>query len=78
MTVLSDIKKTIAQAQSLMGQYMLFSESTEDPSVKSMFTKMKEDMEAHIDSLNLRATFIENNNQLYAKEKKKLEAVTKK
>lgn len=64
MTVQSDLKKALASAQSALGSYSTFAESTQDQSAKQMFQQMAQDMQRHIDQLNSRLSYIEKNNPL--------------
>ncbi|MDK2901918.1 MAG: hypothetical protein PWR14_822 [Thermosediminibacterales bacterium] len=64
MTVQSDLKKALASAQSALGSYSTFAESTQDQSAKQMFQEMAQDMQRHIDQLNSRLSYIEKNNPL--------------
>jgi len=54
MTVQSDLKKALASAQSSMGTFAMFAESTEDPQAKQMFNTLKSDAERHVAMLNSR------------------------
>lgn len=54
MTVQSDLKKALASAESAMGTYAMFAESTEDPQAKQMFNTLKSDAERHVTMLNSR------------------------
>ncbi|HHU69878.1 MAG TPA: DUF1657 domain-containing protein [Thermoanaerobacterales bacterium] len=67
MTVQSDLKKALASAKSALGSFSTFSESTQDQTAKEMFEQMAQDMERHIELLNSRLTYIEENNPLYKK-----------
>jgi rubrerythrin len=64
LTVQSDLKKALASAQSALGSYSTFAESTQDQSAKQMFQQMAQDMQRHIDQLNSRLSYIEKNNPL--------------
>lgn len=67
MTVQSDLKKALAAAKSALGSYSTFSESTQDQNAKQMFEQMACDMERHVQLLNSRLSYIEENNPLYEK-----------
>lgn len=54
MTVQKDLQKAVAAAQSAKGTYATFGESTDDQTVKQMFTQMSQDMDRHISQLNSR------------------------
>ncbi len=65
MTVQSDLQKAVASAQSLMGSYAMFAQSTQDQAAKKMFQELAQDMQRHIDSLNSRLSYVEKNNPMY-------------
>lgn len=50
MTVDSDLQKAIAFAQSALGSYQMFAESTPDSAAKEMFQSMAQD---YVHRLNL-------------------------
>lgn len=64
MTVESDLQKAVASAQSSLGNYQMFAESTQDPAVKQMFQSMAQDMERHVNQLNARKDYLLNGNPL--------------
>lgn len=64
MTVASDLQKAIASAQSALGSYQMFAESTQDPAVKQMFLSMAQDMERHVNQLKARKDYLSNSNSL--------------
>lgn len=64
MTVKSDLQSALAAAQSALGTYAMFCDSTEDPAAKQMFQQMQQDMQRHIDFLNSRLNYLNQNNQL--------------
>ncbi|NLW48300.1 MAG: DUF1657 domain-containing protein [Firmicutes bacterium] len=64
MTVASDLQKAIASAQSSLGSYQMFAESTQDPAAKQMFQSMAQDMERHVNQLNARTDYLSNSNPL--------------
>ncbi|MDI3533838.1 MAG: hypothetical protein PWQ82_203 [Thermosediminibacterales bacterium] len=71
MTIQSDLQKTVATAQLLLGTYATFAESTQDETVKKMFQEMSQDMQRHINSLNLRLSYLEKNNPMYQQQQPK-------
>ncbi len=68
MTVKSDLQKAAADAQSLLGQYAVFAQQTQDKAVKKMFNELSDDMKRHIDSLNLRIDYLTKNNPMFQKQ----------
>ncbi|MGE4283387.1 MAG: DUF1657 domain-containing protein [Clostridia bacterium] len=64
MTVQSDLQKAIASCEAARGSYSMMVQSTEDQSAKNMFNEMKMDIEKHINYLNSRLSYINQNNQL--------------
>lgn len=64
MTVISDLKKAIAAAESAKGSYATFAESTEDQMAKAMFEQMAQDMDSHILQLSSRLSYLSENNPL--------------
>ena len=64
MTIESDLQKAIASAQSALGSYQMFAESTQDPAVKQMFQSMAQDMERHVNQLKARKDYLSNSNSL--------------
>lgn len=64
MTVLSDLKKAIAAAESAKGNYATFAEATEDPMAKAMYLQMADDMERHIQQLTSRLNYLTQNNPM--------------
>lgn len=67
MTVQSDLQKAVAGAQSALGTYQMFAQSTEDQSAKTMFQELSRDMERHISMLNSRLGYVTQNNDLNQK-----------
>ncbi|NLM51340.1 MAG: DUF1657 domain-containing protein [Firmicutes bacterium] len=65
MTVLSDLKKAIAAAESAKGNYAAFAEATEDQMAKAMFLQMADDMDRHIQQLTSRLNYLRQNNPMY-------------
>jgi rubrerythrin len=68
MTVQSDLKKAAASAQSLLGSYATFAESTDDQSAKQMFNSLAQDMKKHVNTINSRLNYLESNNPMYQKQ----------
>ena len=64
MTVENDLQKAIASAQSALGSYQTFAESTQDPAAKQMFQSMAQDMERHVNQLNARKDYLSNRNPM--------------
>jgi len=67
MTVQQDMQKAVAAAQSALGTYGTFSESTQDQSAKQMFKEMTGDMNKHVAMLNSRIGYLTENNDLNQK-----------
>ena len=67
MTVQSDLQKAVASAQSALGTYETFAQSTLDQSAKTMFQELSRDMERHVSMLNSRLGYITQNNDLNQK-----------
>lgn len=67
MTVQSDLQKAIASAESAKGTYAMFAQSTEDKSAKQMFEQLSMDMHRHIEMLNSRLHYLDQNNNLNKK-----------
>lgn len=65
MTVQSDLQKAIAQAESMQGTYANFATSTQDPAAKKMFQEFEADMLKHINSLQGRLNYVQQNNPAY-------------
>ncbi len=64
MTVQADLQKAVASAQSALGTYQVFAQSTEDQSAKQMFQELSRDMQRHVDMLNSRLTYLTQSNSL--------------
>lgn len=64
MTVVSDLKKAIAAAESAKGSYATFAESTEDQMAKSMFLQLAQDMDNHIQQLSSRLSYLSSSNPM--------------
>lgn len=62
MTVQQDMQKAVAAAQSALGTYSSFSQSTQDQSAKQMFDEMSQDMQKHVAMLNSRLSYLNQNN----------------
>ncbi len=71
MTVVSDLQKAIATAESLKGSYAMCAQGTEDQSTKKMFEDLEDDMSRHVSTLNSRLKFLENNSPLNQQQKNK-------
>lgn len=67
MTVQSDLQKAVASAQSALGTYEMFAQSTDDQSAKQMFQELSRDMTRHVDMLNSRLSYVTQNNDLNQK-----------
>lgn len=67
MTVQQDLQKAVAAAQSALGTYATFSESTQDQTAKQMFKEMTGDMQRHLSMLNGRIGYLAENNSLNQK-----------
>lgn len=63
MDMKENLQKTAAVVQSLLGQYQVLAESTEDQALKSMFQSMAEDMTRHGNQLQSRVDFLTNREQ---------------
>ncbi|TGE34480.1 DUF1657 domain-containing protein [Desulfosporosinus sp. Sb-LF] len=68
MTVQQDLQKAVAAAQSALGTYATFAESTQDQSAKQMFKDMTGDMYKHVAMLNSRIGYVTENNGLNQKD----------
>jgi rubrerythrin len=51
MTVQKDLEKALAAAESAKGTYATFAAATDDQTAKQMFTKMSQDMEQHVSTI---------------------------
>jgi rubrerythrin len=63
MTVKSDLEKAIATEQAALGNYAMYAESTDDPTAKQMFQQMQQDALRHVQMLNNRLNYLNENNQ---------------
>ncbi|MDR5658855.1 DUF1657 domain-containing protein [Serpentinicella sp. ANB-PHB4] len=64
MTVLADLEKVIAYCEVVKGNYALMAQSTEEQQAKDMFNNMKSDIEKHVQFLNARLEYLNENNNL--------------
>lgn len=64
LTVQSDLQKAIASCEAAKGGYSMMAQSTEDPQAKQMFNSMKSDIDKHLQFLNDRVDYLNQNNQL--------------
>lgn len=64
MTVQSDLQKAIASCEAAKGSYSLMSEATEDQQAKQMFDQMSSEVDRHIQYLNDRLNYLNENNPL--------------
>lgn len=64
MTVKSDLQKAIASAEATKGNYAMMAQSTEDQQIKQTFEQMSSDVDRHLQFLNSRLQFLNENNQL--------------
>ncbi len=64
LTVQTDLQKALATAQSALGSYNTFAESTDDQSAKQMYQELASDAQRHVDVLNSRLTYLSNSNPL--------------
>jgi len=64
MTVQSDLEKVIAYCEAVKGNYAIMAHSTEEQQAKDMFNSMKMDIENHMDFLNGRLEYLNQNNEL--------------
>lgn len=64
MTVQSDLQKAIASCEAAKGSYSLMAQSTEDQGMQQKFEQMASDIDGHIQFLNNRLDFLNENNPL--------------
>lgn len=64
MTVKSDLQSAIAACESTKGSFSMMAQSTEDQQVKQTFEQMSSDIDRHLQFLNGRLQFLNENNQL--------------
>jgi len=67
ITVQADIEKLIALCEATMGNYSLMAQSTEEQNSKDTYNNMKSDIQRHIQFLNDRLEYLNENNQLNKK-----------
>ncbi len=56
----SALKHVSAKAQDLLGDYQLFAANGQDQAVRQMFQSMAEDMQRHVEQLQMRLDFLSN------------------
>lgn len=61
MTVKSDLKKAAAAGLVAKGTYMSAAESTQDMSAKTKYEEMAKEMDKHMEFLNSRLSYLEDN-----------------
>lgn len=61
MTVQSDLQKAIASCEAAKGSYSMMAQSTEDQSAKQIYNIMKADIDRHLQYLNDRLGYLDNN-----------------
>jgi bacterioferritin (cytochrome b1) len=64
VTVQQDLEKAVAAAEAAQGSYMVFSQSTQDPTTKAMYETMATDVTRHVDQLKGRLKYIGTANPL--------------
>lgn len=64
MTVQQDLQKAVAAAQSALGTYSTFAQSTQDQTAKQMFQELSNDLQRHVNMLNGRLDYLNQNNSL--------------
>ena len=64
MTVKSDLQQAIASCEAAKGSYAMMAQATEDEQAKQMFNQMSTDVESHIQYLNDRLNYLNENNPL--------------
>ncbi|HSH35506.1 DUF1657 domain-containing protein [Schnuerera sp.] len=64
MTVQSDLQKAIASCEAAKGSYSLMAQSTEDQQTKQTFEQMSSEVDRHIQFLNDRLNYLNENNPL--------------
>lgn len=64
MTVQSDLQKAIASCEASRGSYSMMAQSTEDQQAKQMYNIMKSDIDRHLQYLNDRLNYLNQNNNL--------------
>lgn len=58
--VQSALKTASAKAQDLLGDYQVFAAGGQDQAVRQMFQSMAEDMQRHVEQLQMRLDFLSN------------------
>lgn len=64
MTVQSDLQQAIAACEAAKGSYGMMAQATEDQQAKKMFNQMSTDVTNHIQFLNDRLDYLNQNNAL--------------
>jgi rubrerythrin len=64
MTVKSDLQQAIAACESAKGCYAMMSQATEDPQAKQMYDQMTSDVNRHLQYLDGRLNYLDQNNKL--------------
>jgi len=64
MTVQSDLQQAIASCEAAKGSYGMMAQATEDQQAKTMFERMSTDVTNHIQFLNDRLDYLNQNNTL--------------
>jgi len=54
------LKQASAKAQDLLGDYQMFATHGQDQAVQQMFQSMAEDMQRHVEQLQMRLDFLSN------------------
>ncbi|NMA83252.1 MAG: DUF1657 domain-containing protein [Epulopiscium sp.] len=64
MTVKSDLQQAIAACESAKGSYAMMAQATEDKQIKQMYEQMTSDVERHLQYLDGRLNYLNENNTL--------------
>ncbi|MDR7855977.1 DUF1657 domain-containing protein [Tissierella sp.] len=64
MTVQSDLQQAIASCEAMKGSYSMMAQATEDNQAKNMFNRMGTEVESHLQFLNTRLDYLNQNNTL--------------
>lgn len=64
MTVQSDLQQAIAACEAAKGSYSMMAQATEDQQAKKMFNQMGTDVASHLQFLNDRLDYLNQNNTL--------------
>ncbi|SDK24413.1 DUF1657 domain-containing protein [Natronincola ferrireducens] len=67
MTVQKDLEKVIAYCEAVKGTYAMMAQATEEQQAKDMFNSMKNDLDDHMEFLNGRLEYLNQNNELNKK-----------